>query len=182
MNRNQGNGRRGGGGGVGGGEHVKDNSSPLRNGQSISGSHCGDAVYTGCLVNGVQVDALIDTGAQVTLLNKKTFDRIQPQPGLKNTSVSVSNACSGSELRVVGVADFNLTLGSTNILWPVYICDNVDIPMILGEDFLRNNGIMIDFSNDRLLVKGKTIDLNYKPNLEVCKVSFSSHTNIRANL
>ena len=68
---------------------MKDNSSPLKNGQSIPGSHCGDAVYAGCLVNGVQVDALIDTGAQVTLLNKKIFDKIQPQPGLKHTSISV---------------------------------------------------------------------------------------------
>lgn len=128
----------------------------------------------------MQVEALIDTCVQVTLLNKKTFDRIQPQPGLKHTSVSVNGACTGSELRVVSVADLNLTLGWTNILWPVYICDNVNIPMILGEGFLRNNGIMIDFSNDHLLVKGKTVDLNYKPNLEVCRVSFSSHTNIRA--
>ena len=62
----------------------------------------------------------------------------------------------------------------------MYVCDNVNIPMLLGEDFLRNNGIMIDFSKDRLLVKGKTIELNYKPNLEVCRVSFSSHTNILA--
>ena len=56
-------------------------NSPLNRNQGNgrgAGSHCGDAVYTGCLVNGVQVDALIDTGAQVTLLNKKTFDRIQP--------------------------------------------------------------------------------------------------------
>ena len=52
--------------------------------------------------------------------------------------------------------------------------------MLLGEDFLRDNGILIDFSNDSLLVKGKTIDLKYKPNLEVCRVSFSSHTNICA--
>ena len=164
----------------GGGEHVNDNSSPLKNDQPVSGSHCGDAVYAGCLVNGVKVDALIDTGAQVTLLNKKIFDKIQPQPSLKRTSVSVSGACTGSELRVVGVAKLNLTLGNINILWPVYVCENINIPMLLGEDFLRDNGILIDFSNDRLLVKRKTIDLKYKPNLEVCRVSFSSHTNICA--
>ena len=123
---------------------------------------------------------LIDTGAQVTLLNKKIFDKLQPQPSLKHSPVSVSGACTGSELRVVGVTNLNLTLENINIIWPVYVCENINIPMLLGEDFLRNNGVLIDFSNACIIVKGKTIDLKYKPNLEVCKVSFSSHTTIGA--
>ena len=103
----------------------------MKNDQTLLGSHCGDAVYANCLINGVNEDVLIDTGAQVTLLNKKIYDKLQPQSDLHRASVSVSGACSGSELKVVGLANLTITLGNTNILWPVYVCENINIPVLI---------------------------------------------------
>lgn len=132
-------------------------------------------------MGGVAVDALVDTGAQVTLLAKSIYDSMTPKPLLRNTGITVNGPCAGARIKVVGISDCQLVIGGLLTVWPMYICENITTSMLLGEDFLRHQGVVIDFTTDKMIFHGQQIRLNHKSSFEVCRVTFKESVLISSN-
>ena len=100
---------------------------------------------------------LIDTGAAVTIWPKSRTDTVSNEVHLA--------AANGTRINTYGRKTMRLKLGQQNFVWEVIIAD-VKQPLI-GADFLRENQLIVDLQNRKLL-DTKTF---YGVNLVECHAS-----------
>jgi histidinol phosphatase-like PHP family hydrolase len=86
---------------------------------------------------------LVDTGSDVCVLP------YTPNMTLKNTNDFKLFTATGSDIKTYGTKTISLALNlRRNFSWP-FIIANVDKP-IIGADFLKHFGLMVDLKNSRL--------------------------------
>ena len=99
---------------------------------------------------------ILDTGAAVTLLHKKAWDRVKPpsailSPWTGRKLVSVE----GTSIMVLGSTKLPLQLGTSVFSTEIVIADGLTTEGILGLDFLESHRCVIDTSH-RVLQCGDT--------------------------
>ena len=102
--------------------------------QSVLG---GISVYLPMCICEVKTKFLIDTGAEVTTMSQKLFDRIPEnvRPNMVKTECNVKLEVADKGLvQVVGVADISFCVGSHTYTWHVLIAPIEE--GLLGMDFL----------------------------------------------
>ena len=97
-------------------------------------------------INNVTVKGLIDTGSGSTLIREdllRKFNlKIKP---LEPDDPFCFFAAEGSTMNVLGTVDIKFYLSGLHILHTVYVVSKLDENLILGRDFLRQNGVVIDY-------------------------------------
>ena len=88
--------------------------------------------------------ALIDTGASCSLMNSRVLKSLKNPPKLSKQKVSLQ-AVNGEALNVEGSANFEFEIGGTKLEQKFYIVSNMNRNIILGTDFLTEQGIRIYF-------------------------------------
>ena len=108
--------------------------------QNVNGS------YISVMINGeLEVRSLLDTGAQITLLNEAACEQLKTRIKVKPTSLAVNEPSSSHCLDKVGESDLMIGIGEHMFCWPVYICRNIRETMLLGDDFLKAHREVIDY-------------------------------------
>ena len=114
-----------------------------------------------CFLNGVQIEALIDTGSMKSILHKSVFDKISlhSRPVI---SSSCSNQCvsvTGQSLRSYGDFQGQLQFSDGGHIYdiPLLVCDNLLEPLqcILGWDFLKFNHLELAFDQSQYFIVGR---------------------------
>ena len=114
-----------------------------------------------CFLNGVQIEALIDTGSMKSILHKSVFDKISlhSRPVI---SSSCSNQCvsvTGQSLRSYGEFQGQLQFSDGGHIYdiPLLVCDNLLEPLqcILGWDFLKFNHLELAFDQSQYFIVGR---------------------------
>lgn len=85
-------------------------------------------------VNGLKTKLLIDTGASLTLLSKRIYDRLPDKPILEESRQVITSA--SSRLCQYGKADFVIEIGRSRETVKLMVAD-ISVDGILGLDFLR---------------------------------------------
>lgn len=86
---------------------------------------------------------LIDTGAEVSIIPASTIDKHT------RTSERKLTAANGTTIRSFGTRQVPLVLGSHRFTWSFVVAE-VERP-ILGADFLRHTGLLVDLKSNRLV-------------------------------
>ncbi|CAG2206600.1 unnamed protein product [Mytilus edulis] len=113
-------------------------------------------------VSNQKIKAVIDTGAEVTVLNEEIFFRLPKtnrsklKPALKNLVV----AEAGKQMGTKGVAAVTLTLGDSQFVWDVYVAPIGD-DLLLGCDVLDEMDITVN-SRKGIQLNGKWIECEVK--------------------
>ena len=113
-----------------------------------------------CSLNGVQIEALIDTGSMKSILHKSVFDKISlHSPPVINSSCS--NQCvsvTGQSLRSYGEFQGQLQFSDGGHIYdiPLLVCDNLLEPLqcILGWDFLKSNHLELALDQSQYFIVG----------------------------
>ena len=100
-----------------------------------------------------KVNFIIDTGAAVSLIPRSQFSKFKKYRGPQNLI-----AANQTPIHIFGTKKLNLDVGSRYTLPWFFKVANVDVP-ILGIDFLRYHGLMIDVVSNRLILPND----NFKP-------------------
>ncbi|MCG8112915.1 MAG: retropepsin-like domain-containing protein, partial [Candidatus Thiodiazotropha taylori] len=130
--------------------------------QNVNGS------YINVMINGeLEVRSLLDTGAQITLLNEAACEQLKTRINVKPTSLAVNGPSSSHSLDIVGETDLMIGIGEYMFCWPVYICKNLRETMLLGDDFLKAHRGVIDYESKTLRINGKSTDLLCTQTLEL---------------
>ena len=105
-----------------------------------------NSLLANVVINNCPILAMVDCGAQESVLNAKVLEKIGlHREDLRPTS-SVLTDASGAEMRVVGEALIELKLGTQTLLHRVLVADTrANYKMLLGLDVLRKLGA---FSTD----------------------------------
>ena len=108
-------------------------------------------------VNGHKVDAIVDTGAAVSVISQHTFFSISENelPELRQTNECLVVAEKGKTMKTYGVADISLCIGGHSLTCPVFvapICDD----FLLGGDIIHQENITVNMRKG-LKLRGKWI-------------------------
>ena len=111
------------------------------------------AYYLPICIQGVRTDALVDTGASITLMSDEYFKAI---PNLKMDSsppFSVEGVIAGSQLDVLGQVNLPIKVGKfISKPHPIVIVKGASQLCLLGMDFLDRFHVSIDVTNRCVLV------------------------------
>ena len=110
-------------------------------------------------INGCRVNAVVDTGASVTVLGEKVFFSIPAanRPHFRSEEIGLRVADENTMMSTTGIAKVNMTIGGNCFTWPVYIAPIGD-EMLLGCDVIDEWDITVNTrSKEAIQIDGKWI-------------------------
>lgn len=102
-------------------------------------------------VSGVDCSCLLDTGSTISLINKAVFDVLPNQPQLTKTA-TVAKTASKDVLPLLGRSVLSFRVGGVFASVPMYVSDKIDVPCLLGLDFLQACPCVIDVTRRQLVL------------------------------
>ena len=122
-------------------------NAPARN---IEVKVCGGSVLVDGFIMNSPCSFTIDTGADVTIMSHRVYTGLKDAEGLQVPHLNESiRGIDGNEIPVLGKVAVLIGLGerrSTRTVWVARIQEDC----ILGTDFLREEGCVIDYPNNAL--------------------------------
>ena len=127
------------------GASLDDTSVRLNNDMTFSGTVAG----TACCF-------LLDTGSSMSIINRSVYESLSGIP-LHQTSTKAKTA-SQADLPLLGRISVPLQVASQTHVVNLYVSEAIDVPCILGLDFMSAVPCVIDLSGRRLvLVSGENV-------------------------
>ena len=104
------------------------------------------------------VDMLVDTGATVSLVDKKVFDLVRSGRALQKVKRRLI-AANGESLKVYGEARLKFMLQGHLVKHDVIVCDLPGAEAIMGIDLIEDLGGVLDVANGTLHAKSLGVTL-----------------------
>ena len=110
-------------------------------------------------VHGHSTHAIIDTASEVTIISDELFNQFDVKPPIIK---QVTFQTAGKDLKMNGflVGPVNIELGKSLLKEWIYVAPIKD-EMLLGVNFLKTNGVILDLLNDTLRVGEQELPLNF---------------------
>jgi predicted aspartyl protease len=106
-------------------------------------------------MNGKETLGVVDTAAQVTVLNISLFEQTVPRP--KTTTTIVMKVIGkSSEMNARLVPNVGVKIGKSNIKWDMVVADTED-NLILGLYFLDNEKVIINLTEYSIELRGEQV-------------------------
>ena len=109
-------------------------------------------------VHGQNYRALIDSGAEVSLVNRRIVENMPEKECLTSTQVKLA-AATGDKIKVVGEIDMKFKLGKKVLIHTFIVVENIKRGIIIGRDCLHMHNMQLDFGKNRLILPGEVIPL-----------------------
>lgn len=110
---------------------------------------------------------LLDTGANRTIVSKKTFKRIpkkiRDKLTYKDTGDLQLQLANGTPINIETCVTVNVQIGPVSVLHNILVCDIFD-QAILGLDFLKEHCVQIDLGTEEIMIKGMWVPCQSKGN------------------
>ena len=96
-------------------------------------------------VQGIQAKAIVDTGAEVTVLSERLYNIFPDnmKPKLQKAKRGLVVAEAGREMKTCGVIDVEFKIGEKHFIWPVYVAPIRD-EILLGCDLIHEMDITLN--------------------------------------
>ena len=98
--------------------------------------------------------ALVDTGAEVSLVHRRVFDKLKHGYDLGKQKVNLQ-AVNGNKLQVDGCATIKFKLGGRKFQHTFYVVDGLNRNVILGRDWIIDNKVVLYFNELRSMKIGQ---------------------------
>ena len=110
--------------------------------------------YLSGTISGFSVSFLVDTGAGVSLINGKVWDKFK-QGDIKVEATKYHNivGVDGHPINVRGSATVSVNISNRTYHQKFIIADNITAEGILGMDFMEANKCVLDISKRQLIVE-----------------------------
>ena len=115
---------------------------------SITFELCNNCPFLQGQVNGIPTSLLCDTGASVTTISEKLFDKLPDCKKISGkTFQQAIRTVSGENMPIKGLALVPFQIGEYNYTFYAYIIENLAYEAILGSDFLGHYQAVVNFDN-----------------------------------
>lgn len=120
---------------------------------SVNASGCPNS----CLVNieKQKFRALVDSGAECSLMHERVFKMLKNRPKLSKKSINLQTAGQTS-LNVLGCVNIKIRVGGTEMHQEFCVVNNLNRNLILGFDWLKHNDVRVYFDLKCMRIHGKT--------------------------
>ena len=129
-------------------------------------------MYITVLFGDLRIAALVDTGSSINVISKSLYDSISDRHKLyfEQLSESEIRLANNDKIRINGISKLQATIHQKNEIIETYIIPKTSHPLILGTEYLRENKIVLDFSDfscNQKTVPVKTVKrIELEPNTE----------------
>ena len=98
--------------------------------------------YARAVIHGESIACLFDTGADVSCINSKIYEKVSPCNQLNAIEgLRPLKAAGGQMLKVHGVQKIELEIDGRKVKHPFLVIDDLNESMILGIDFITKQGL-----------------------------------------
>ena len=130
----------------------------------------GNTLFIEVKIGKRRCPALLDTGSEVTLLPKHLADLSQ-----LNRSSRTLRAANGTLINIVGEWKTVVTIGPVSVTMNFIVSDQID-ELLVGIDWMRDNGCVISFAELTLELQGYRFPLLTKTKPESCNRVVANRT------
>ena len=109
-------------------------------------------------VQGMQLQAVVDTAAQVTLVSEEFYKSLDPAPPIRK-EVVMNTAGKGMQMNGYIAGPFQVVLGTHLFTVEIYVAP-IEEDMLLGLDFLEANGVSLHLKEKELQIAGDVITMS----------------------
>jgi len=113
--------------------------------------HTNQSIIVNVTVNGINTEALVDTGADYTVISQELAQSIGIGKG--TDKIILDNAQDGAEMEAEGGVTVTLSLAGSSWTWPVIVAPIRD-KLLLGIDFLKATDAYIVARQGTILLNG----------------------------
>ena len=134
-----------------------------------------------CSVNGYPTKALLDTGAEVSLLSFDVYGKLQEKPPLSE-KYKLTGVAKNMNMNAWMLKGVNICFGSQSQKWNVLVASIKD-PLIIGIDFLCHFGAILDFDKNIFGLNKVSTEITEMRNeegvhFEKCKVKLAKKISV----
>ncbi|XP_029348150.1 AP2/ERF domain-containing protein PFD0985w-like [Acyrthosiphon pisum] len=134
-----------------------DSNEPEQTINQMEGNGESFSPYIQCLIEGEEVEVLVDTGATISVLTKEVVDTIikkNPRiPQLPVTGVKISNAVGKQICKTSKQVFCQFQVGEATIVSNFIQVEGLNERGIIGSDILNKYNMQIDFDNHTIRMK-----------------------------
>ena len=108
-------------------------------------------------LNGQSIKALVDTGAAISVIDKEVLQEVYKEqfPKLQTDNLGDVKTVSGEALPVLGMLTTALDIANGSFSCTFIVVQDLPYDALLGRDFLRENGAIINLKESTLQLHGK---------------------------
>ncbi|KII68714.1 Retrovirus-related Pol polyprotein [Thelohanellus kitauei] len=126
------------------------------------------APTVGVRYNGRTVNAMIDTGASVSMIR---YDITTDDLNINNKRKTNVLMANGLSCETLGEIDITLEISDLFFTHKFLVSKNLVAPIILGADFLFNYCSFINFHSDQIVIEGRKIQLKTDTKIEANSIN-----------
>ena len=97
-------------------------------------------------LGGKAVDVMLDSASSVSLVQSSTLTGMKDVVGVQCARSLRLVTASGDQLPILRHIRTHVKLGEFNVMHDFVVVDSLVTPVILGIDFLQQNGLVLDFT------------------------------------
>ena len=116
-------------------------------------------------INKRKVNAVVDNGAQISVISKEFYTSFSSPVGCITDTVRLKTAGKEDFIKAKLLNKIQIGIGNDTFNWKVYIAPITDL-CIIGLDFLKAKGVVIDLENGTLTLNNNTTPAIYKSTTE----------------
>ena len=108
-------------------------------------------------MNGQSIKALVDTGAAISVIDKEVLQEVYKEQllQLQTDNLGDVKTMSGEALPVLGMFTTALDIANRSFSCTFIVVQDLPYDALLGRDFLRENGVIINLKESTLQLDGK---------------------------
>ena len=130
-----------------------------------SSEHACNLIIDG-KVQDMPVWILLDTGAAISVVSQELWEKIPPEkrPKLRRPMHAGIKTVAGNIMHLIGSAEMNYQIGNSEYPFSAAVIPDFVFPVVLGLDFLRKFGAVINLGNEEITFNSKGVDSTPTPN------------------
>ncbi len=121
-------------------------------------SENSSAVYINTKIKGTKVKVLIDSGAEITVINESLANKLRLKICKQTSDLKLIGA-NNSPLHISGFTLVEVELGQMKVIQKAIVVKNLSTDFLLGTDCLRQHGVIINFERNTLSIGKSSIKL-----------------------
>jgi predicted aspartyl protease len=104
------------------------------------------------------LEALVDTGSTCTIIQPSLYSKLAQKYNLSSKEDGHSNlkSADGKPIQTDGIIDLDILIGQHKYRQKTVIAD-VEVPMVIGLDFLHENKAQLDIIGPSILLQGEKV-------------------------
>ena len=125
-------------------------------------------------LNGISINAVVDTAAEVTIISDKVYDSLPIKPLIKRRT-AMHGAGRDMKMETLVIGPVSLKIGTKIYTSEVYVAPIGDA-MLLGLDFMHKHNVILDCRKNVFFINGEALEMTYGKLQDTPKVSLVTVT------